>query len=304
MTHQMNRSRRRGMTRMIVGALLLTGLLLQTYRMLHESGRGVPGVVVQGPRLSSPSVAYAAPVEGQAPAARTLEQQAADDAIGFFEDALERYDRRVRDYSCVFTKQELVGGKLSEVQVIEALFREKPFSVLFTWLENEDKCSRALYVKDRWFDEHNQPTAVVVPGPLARLFVDHVMRPIHGPDAERSSRRTIDQFGMRQAIELTLKYCRMAREQGQLKFEYVGNGEVDGRETLVFERHLPYTGEGGVWPDRLLIVHVDRELMLPTRCECYADAERKTLLGTYTYTDVRINVNHPDSVFTKKGMGL
>src|SRR5690606_481358 len=137
-----------------------------------------------------------------------------------------------------------------------------------------DKCSRVLYVADKWIKD-GQQMAVVEPGAIARLFVSYVMRPIHGADAAKSSRRTIDQFGLRSSMDLTLKYAKIAKERDVLgKFAYVGTGKVAGRDTLVFERHLPYTGENGAWPDRVLIVHLDRELRVPALCEAYADDAR------------------------------
>jgi hypothetical protein len=105
-------------------------------------------------------------------------------------------------------------------------------------------------------------------------------------------------------MALTLKYCWLAQEKGILDFEYLGNSSVDKRETLVFERRLPYTGEDGIWPDRVLVVHVDKEWLVPTLCMCYADEEKRVLLGKYMTTDIKLNVNLSESVFTKEGMGL
>ena len=72
----------------------------------------------------------------------------------------------------------------------------------------------------------------------------------------------------------------------------------------MFERQLPYAGPGSIWPDRVLVVHLDREYKLPTLCESYADDARKQLLGRYMTTNIKLNPNLPESVFTKEGMGL
>jgi hypothetical protein len=296
-----SRSRR---LRQAVGFFLLLGFAFQAHQAWLAREPEVSKVSVRGPDRFAANVAYAAEGPRQPSSADTLEQRAARDPIAFLQDAIHQYDRTVRDYTCVFTKQERLGGKLSRDQVMKAMFREKPFSVRLEWTRNADKCDRVLYVKDRWIDEGRQ-MAVVEPGWLARTFVSYVMRPIHGEDAERSSRRTIDQFGVRNALVLTLKYALMAREKGILDFRYVGMGEVDGRETLVFERHLPYSGEDDrTWPDRILVMHLDRELLLPALCLSYADDERQVLLGKYMTTQLKLNVNLPAEVFTKEGMGL
>jgi hypothetical protein len=226
------------------------------------------------------------------------------DPVAFFKAALDRYDRSVRDYTCTFSKQERLNGRLGEEQVIETMFRESPFSVRFKWVENADKCARVLYVADRWIDD-SQQMAVVEPGAIARLFVPYVMRPIHGKDARKSSRRTIDQFGVRNSMVLTLKYVELAREKGLPNtFEYKGTGKHAGRQTLLFERHLPYEREGSVWPDRALVVHIDRELMVPVSVEAYADDAKTILLGRYQTKDLKFNADLPSSTFTKEGMGL
>ena len=290
--------------RAAVGLVLLAGLLIQGHKAVTNRTETVASpVAIAGPARPSPSEAIASPVAGMPLPAETLEVFAARDPVAFFEAALDRYDRSVRDYTCTFTKQELVAGKLSKEQVINAMFCQKPFSVRFEWVKNPDKCSRVLYVADRLVKD-GQQMAIIEPGAIAKLFVSYVERPIHGEDAKKSSRRTIDQFGLRNSLVLILKYCKMARERKILDFTGVGSGEVEDRPTLVFERRLPYTGEDGAWPDRVLVVHMDKELLVPTLCTSYADDQKQALLGKYMMTGVKLNANLPDSVFTKEGMGL
>jgi hypothetical protein len=287
-----------------VGIALLAGFALQCQRaLMNRSDQTVSSVTVVSPVKLSGSAAIAAPIAMPATIEENVEARAARDPLGFLEYCLNRYDESVRDYTCVFTKQELVADKLSQEQVMNAFFREKPFSVRLEWTRNEDRCSRVLYVADRWLQNGKQ-MAVVEPGAIARLFIPYVMREIEGADARKSSRRTINQFGLRNSMTLIIKYCKLAQEQGILKLDYVGKGEVNGRETLVFERRLPYTGEGNLWPDRLLVVHIDKQYLVPALCVAYADEEKKILLGKYMTTDLKLNVNLPDSIFTKEGMGL
>lgn len=52
------------------------------------------------------------------------------------------------------------------------------------------------------------------------------------------------------------------------------------------------------------MVNIDREYRLPTLCESYADDAKKNLLGRYMISNMKLNANLPDSVFTKEGMGL
>ena len=289
----------------LMGSVLAIGLATQCYRSL--SARTEDSFESRSPAVAARPAANqaiaATTIRDESLTALTLEETAARDPMAFLEGVLERYDRSVRDYTCLFTKRELVHGRMTERQVIEVQFRESPFSVLMKWVENADKCSRVLYVADRWVKD-GQQYAVVEPGAIAKLFVPYVMRPIHGEDALKSSRRTIDQFGLRSSLALTLKYCRLAREKNILDLRFLGTGQVEGRETLVFERRLPYTGENGAWPDRVLVLHLDKELLVPTLCLAYADNGKTQLLGEYATTRIKLNTNLPDSVFSKEGMGL
>ncbi len=293
-----------GRIQVAVGLVLLAGLIIQCQRSLTtKAGKTAPATTVSEPVRPRPSAAFAAPAriktEGE-----SLEAFAARDPMGFFQMAMDRYDRGVRDYTCTFAKKERVGGKLTANQVMDAWFREKPFSVRLEWKENADKVSRVLYVANRWIEKGQQMAVVEPAGSIAQLFVSYVMRPINGEEARRNSRRTIDQFGMRNSLALTLKYAKRAHEKNILDFSYKGNSEVDGRTTLVFERRLPYTNEDGPWPDRVLVVHLDREMLLPVLCVAYADDEKKVLLGRYQTTNIKLNANLADSVFTKEGMGF
>jgi hypothetical protein len=249
----------------------------------------------------NPSVAGAdlnTPPPGSDPFVAT----ARSDSVGVFRAALERYARDVHDYTCTFEKQELVGGALTADQVAQVKFREEPFSVDMRWIKNADKARRALYVEGWWTNARAEKLAVVEPaGWMARLLVDDVLRPIDGPEAQRAARRRIDQFGFANSLRLILKCGDLSAERGELDVRYLGEGTLGTRPTYVFERRLPYTGERGRYPDRLLVIHLDQEYLLPTCCIACADEAGTKLLGRYVITDVKFNVGLTDSDFARKG---
>jgi hypothetical protein len=227
---------------------------------------------------------------------------ARSDPVGAFRAGLASYEARVRDYTCTFEKQERVGGRMRTRQLTQVRFREKPFSVNMLWLENEDKARRVIYVEGRWTNKHGEKLAVVEPaGSIARVFVNDVLRPIDGDEARAASRKPIDQFGFANTLRRILKICDLANKRKELDIRYVGESTLAGRPTYMFERRLPYTDESGLYPDRLLIVHLDKEYLLPTSCASYADEARTTLLGRYVITDVRFNVGLTNRDFARKG---
>lgn len=290
--------------RLITGLVLCCGFALQCQQALSDRSDSAAKPITV-PQVIAPQAgeAYAAPPQPATQPA-SLTARAARDPLGFLQAALDHYDRSVRDYTCTFSKQERLGGQLTPEQVIAVSFREKPFSVRMEWKQNPDRAARVLYVADRWIEKGQRMALVEPSGAVARLLVSYVMRPIDGEEARKSSRRTIDLFGVRNTLVLTLKYANLTREKGLLDLTFKGESELAGRPTLVFERHLPYTGEDGPWPDRVQVLHLDRETLLPALSASYADDDQKILLGRYQWSDVKLNPTLPDSVFTKEGMGF
>jgi hypothetical protein len=82
-----------------------------------------------------------------------------------------------------------------------------------------------------------------------------------------------------------------------LDLRFAGLGEVDGRETIVIERYLPYEGEDGRFPDARLDMHFDRELLLPVAIRSYSDPAGTQLLGEYIYTSIDLNPNFGPDAF-------
>lgn len=274
--------------RAVVGSLLFVGFWVQNPRLL----------AIDAP-ANETSVAS---VETRALGGDPFVATARSDSVGVFRAALERYERSVHDYTCTFEKQELVGGSLTADQVTQVKFREHPFSVNMRWTKNENQARRAVYVEGWWTGEQGEKLVAVEPaGFMARLFVDDLLRPIDGPEATRAARRRIDQFGFANSLRLILKYCDLSANRGELDVRYLGEGTLGGRPTYVFERRLQYTGDHGLYPDRLLVVHLDQEYLLPTCCIAYADEAGTKLLGRYVITDVKFNVGLTDRDFARKG---
>jgi len=283
--------------RAAVGLLLVIGFFVQ-YRQL-SAGKSPQS---EAPSLKlDPSAAYAT-IENPPPVGDPYGLMVRSDPLGLLRVAQERYDRTVHDYVCTFSRQELVGGRLMPEQVTLVKFREQPLSVNMLWVKNADRAQRAIYVEGRWTGNNGEKLAAVEPaGAIARLFVDDVMRPIDGPDAKKASRRRIDQFGFANSLRLIVKYCDLSAKHNELDLKYVGDSAVGERATYVIERRSAYTGDEGVYPDHLLIVHLDKESLLPMCCISYADEAKTKLLGRYVITDVKFNVGLTDGDFARKG---
>ncbi len=294
--------------RIAVGCLLVVLFCWQFGRGWDESAspeagrsRIIPPALAHA-TITPAAIAYPVPVK----ITKTDHtEMAKSDPLGLLKLALQRYENSISDYTCVFTKQERVRGKLGKEQQIDVRFRQTPFSVLMKWVKNPDQARRVLYVQGQWQGDEGEPLAKVEPeSRIARLLVKSVTIPINGSGAKAASRRTIDQFGFGNALKLIIEYTDKAIQSGVGSLTYEGTGTVDGRKTWIFKRVLPYTKDGGAWPDRVLIVHVDCKWLLPVACYTYADDAEQNVLAKYLFTDIHLNAGLADKDFSAKANGF
>jgi hypothetical protein len=220
------------------------------------------------------------------------------DPIELLQRARQRCAQEVRGYTCVFLRQERLAGELTAPQAIKVLYREDPQSVYMTWIQNTGRVRRALYVKGRLVNENGEEKALVEPaGVIARLFVRKLEVPIHGAEARKSGRFTIDQFGFRVVLDRILRDNQRLTALGGVEWTYEGQGSIDGRPTHVLVRHLPYAGPSGKLPDARLVVHLDQEWLWPAGIYSFADEQQRELLGSYVTTRVDLNPGLTDQNF-------
>lgn len=231
-------------------------------------------------------------------AANTLHELGLRDPLALLELARRQCEERVRDYQCVLLKQERLDGELTPLQVIHLRYRTEPHSVSLQWLENPGSARRAAYVRGRDVDAEGREQAVIEPaGCIARLFVQSLRVQVDGDLARRASRQTLDQVGCRGTFESLAQVHALAAARGELRLDYVGIGEIDGRATYVLSRQLPYADGTRGYPNAHLILHFDQEWLLPVGVYMFADAADRVLLGSYTMTQVRLNVGLDDQAF-------
>lgn len=225
------------------------------------------------------------------------ERLATSDPLAFLKMCRDRYVSAVRDYRCTFTKFEPAMGPDAVEQEMRVDFRESPFSVDMTWLRNPERAQRVSYVKGRWSRDGKEYCHIEPSGVLALLAPAGVKRDIHAPEIKAASRRTIDLFGFRNTLDLIIKFADMAQGDPRYAMKYKGTDTLNGRPSYVIERYLPYTLMDQPYPDRLLVIYIDCEWLVPTGCFAYADDERVQLLGSYVTTDVQFNVGLTDADF-------
>lgn len=250
--------------------------------------------------------------------ARTVRGTHADSMVALLRrDPLEALRQLHRDfaerdpsYTCVFTRQELLGTGMGPEQEIAVKFRSVPFSVAMEFTRNAGLVKRALFVQGKWRDESADPElkdqAFVQPAGVAGLLVKSIKQPIHGTLAKRTGRRAIDQFGFERAMKLIVDYCEKADARGELKLTYEGEGEFKGRRVWVLKRVLPYSGPDGEYPDRVAKIYIDEALRVPVAIHTFSDdqCDAAHLLGKYEYRDIDFDANVTDADFEPATYGL
>ncbi len=217
---------------------------------------------------------------------------AKDDPIQFLENCLKRCDREVHGYRCTLVKQERLEGKLQHSEVTAIAFREKPFSVLMEWKQGARLAQRVLYVKGA-----NGDKLVVKPAGLASL-VGVVERDPEGPDARKSGRYPLTEFGIKIAMERTLGSWVNAKKEGALHVEYLGERkvpEVGGRRCWVLKRTgYKQPEEDGITE---LTTYIDQDTWL--QVGSVVKGAEGHVLGAYYFRDIQLNPKFPPDTFTR-----
>lgn len=282
---------------------LTVGLVLAAVLYLQYQFSGENEVVLSA---GSPIVLAANPVS-----ADPFETLIRNHPLEALIEARAAHLRQVKDYTCTLVKQEILPSGMSEEQEIDVQFRQAPYSVNFHWRRNAGLAERVIYVAGKWIDEDadspdERDLAVCQPGAIARILVKSVKQPIHGKMARKTSRRFIDDFGFTNALNMLIKYCEIARDKGELKLEFCGETRFDGRPVWVVRRHLPYVGEGGLYPDQLAEIFIDKEYRVPVAVYCYADEGKSPehLLGKYEYRNIRMHAGLSEQDFDPATFGM
>ena len=176
------------------------------------------------------------------------------------------------------------------------------------WVHNPRRCDRLLYVKNKWKSRSGGEEAWVDPhGVVVDVVLGSrggIRYDIHKAVTEGKTMRAVDMFGFVNMLGRIVSISERAAQQGDLELTYLGKSELRDRPTYLFERTLPYTGEQGDYPDRVLVLHLDRQLRVPIGIFSFGDDDREDLLSSYIITDITLNPGLSPEVFSKESNGF
>jgi hypothetical protein len=229
-------------------------------------------------RVSAPAVLPAVPM--------TPSVRAHRHSITLLETGLRRL-KAVPGYTAEFSRQEIVGGALSEPETMQLKLRHAPFSVYLKWTEGRPG-QELLYV-----DGENDGEMIVRPGGWKGRVLGPLKINPNGQLAQSESRHPITEIGLARLAEQILDYrYREAAWVGGFACTE-DEAELDGRPC---HRFTLFYDSPEVRPDyRKSVLYIDRELLVPTKVENYgwpvegvaaAKIDEETLVETYSYTNI------------------
>jgi hypothetical protein len=244
----------------------------------------------------------------KAPGSSDLEKLAATDQQKLLEHALSKYKKRdVKDYTCTLLKQERIKGDLKKEQTIEVKFTPDPFRVAMHWTKNPPLADAILYVKGQWKDDDGESQLLARPasGFFQMLTGGSVLKDPDGEEAMKNTLRPVTQFGFVNSFESLIEVYRDAQTAGDLKQEYLGMMDYDGKSAMVLLRTLPEKPE---YPAHLTYIFLEADSLLPVKVLAYgwetdANGEPR-LLANYEFHGLKFNVGLTAKDFTPEANNI
>ncbi len=217
------------------------------------------------------------------------------DVIGFASESRDAV-KAVKDYTAVFSKTEMVKGKLIK-QEMQMKFRAKPFSVYFLYRGGSTDGRQVIYVDGRYQNK----LIVKDPNGLGSIVPGGNHLRLDDPRVVAENRYPVTHVGIANLLETTIRdWEKESKVQGdEVDVQFFPNARLkDVPCQAVQVKHLKKLN--GL-PYHMNRVYFDKETKLPVRAERYGwpahDGDKPPLLEEYRYMDLKTNVNLTDADF-------
>lgn len=191
---------------------------------------------------------------------------------------------RVKDYTAVFAKRELIGKKFVS-QTMDMKVRHEPFAV-YLQFQNPHKGREVLYV------EGGNSGNLLVHEEGIKKIAGTLALPPTSPDAMEENRYPITKIGMQKLLDTIIAQWEAESQFGETKVQYFPNAKLGELACVVIESSHPQPRRQFRFQKTRL--YLDKETRLPVRVEQYAFPERPgeepLQVEQYTYSNLRTNV--------------
>ena len=216
-----------------------------------------------------------------------------DPEINFARQRLAAMEQNIQDYSCIFTKREMVDGKLLPYEQMFMKVRHKPFSVYMYFLGPEDvKGQQVVYVEGQ-----NNGKMVAQPVGLKGKFGPYYLDP-NGSFAMAGQRYPITNAGFLNLTKQLVEEGMRDRQHPQCEVKQYKGAKVADRTCTVTEITHPQLPQFQYHKARIF---VDDEWNIPIRLESYLWPQQPggqpPVLEEYTYSNLKFNNGFTDADF-------
>jgi hypothetical protein len=198
----------------------------------------------------------------------------------------------MKDYRAVFTKRELVGGKMyaSEMQM---KFRKEPFSVYLRFTNPEHAGREALFVEGR------NENKMLAHDTGLKAIVGTVALDPQSPTALAEARYPVTRIGIENLVTGVIAMWEKESAFGECEVKYYPEAKLGERPVIVIESSHPVRRKE--FRFAMTRLWLDKETRLPARIQQYdfppAPGAQPVPVEDYTYTNVEPNVRLTDADF-------
>ena len=262
-------------------------------RTLTRSGLLSLLAVFAGCAKPNVSIPAGVRIEGYDEASKRI----AADPVAFLRESLDE-SRKLKAFTTVFQRQERLGllKELKPQESMLAEFREEPYSVRFTWQEEDSEYKQCVYVKGKFDDKvrllprkglmGQAPQVQSFPTSFAILFA--------------KARNPITDFGPRRMMERIIDRVEKAQKKGKVEIKLCDATEIGPAKEPCFYLELRYPAEDE-FPCKLQDLYISARTRLPVATYLWlpGKVERcsETLDGMYLYHGLKALPMLSDSHF-------
>jgi len=192
----------------------------------------------------------------------------------------------LKDYTCIFHKQEWVGKKLMPAETMTVKFRA-PRSVYMKWIKDPHEGRETLYIEGKNDNEVRAHEGGFLKG--IKLNLDPT-----GSTAMAGNRHPVTEFGMDLLVAKINGLLKKAMKDKELQVYDLGKEKVFGRDTIKVEGVLPKDKAKGYYCYRA-IINFDTGINLPIRVQIF-DWDDK-LVEDYGFDQLKLNPGLTDVDF-------
>ncbi len=254
---------------------------------------------VQQATATSPIDAHAsASGADQAPAAAPPGDHPIDASLEIARRVQKHIAHDIKDYTCIFIKQERVGGELISPQYIDAKFRQDPQSVYFKFLNPDDvKGREVIYAAGA-----NDGKLLAREGSGVKRLIGMVRLEPTSALAMAGQKYPINNAGMAFLTKRLIEVAEQDRKYGEVEVHFYKDAKVGDRNCLLIEVIHPVPRR--VFLFHKAVIYIDQELQVPIHYAAYLwpkkPGEEPPLDESYTYANLKLNVGLTDADFDYK----